>query len=84
LATITYVGNCTVRVGSGFWLVQQSAPCADGATTIDFAERMNQEAPPAEPPAIDPLVVGGVIAAGALGVGVLLATQSNDDPPASP
>ena len=27
IASIAYAGNCTVRVGSGVWLVQPTAPC---------------------------------------------------------
>lgn len=82
LASIHYAGNCTVRVGSGFWLVQQSSPCADGATEIDFTGRMNQEGPPEEPPGLNPLVVGGVIVAG-ITLGVII-SQSSNDKPASP
>lgn len=71
LATITYAANCTVRVGSGFWTVQESAPCAKGATEIDFTQRMNQQGPPSSifPDQIYPdhlllgaAVVGGVVA----------------------
>lgn len=84
LALIMYEGNCTVRVGPGFWLVQNGRPCREGETTIDFTQRMNQEAPPAGPLEIDPLVVGGIVAAGALGLGVYLSSQNNNDAPASP
>jgi hypothetical protein len=55
LALIAYAGNCTVRVGSGLWLVQEKAPCREGVVLIDFTGRMNQEPatdeePPPEPP----------------------------------
>jgi len=46
LATISYASNCTVRIGTGIWQVQDKAPCADGATEIDFTTRMNQQAGP--------------------------------------
>ena len=44
-ALIAYAGNCTVRVPSGVWHVQQASPCAEGATLIDFTTRMNDGAP---------------------------------------
>jgi hypothetical protein len=94
LATIAYASDCTVRVGSGVWLVQEAAPCAPGTTVIDFTGRMNQQ-PPADPPAdpppgdpppgIDPvtgLVIGGVVVGGVV-LGVVLSQNSNDRP-ASP
>jgi len=40
-ALIAYAGSCTVRVGGGVWKVQLTAPCTEGATFIDFTERMN-------------------------------------------
>ena len=82
LASIAYANNCTVRVGSGLWLVQAAPPCANGATEIDFTGRMSQGAPP--PPAgLPPLLIGGVIVAGAVGAAVLV-SQNNRDSGASP
>ncbi len=83
LASIVYANNCKVRVGSGIWMVQASAPCANGATEIDFTGRMNQQTPSALTPDIPPLVVGGVILAGAVGA-VLLVSHANRSKPASP
>ena len=87
IAVITYAGNCSVRVGSGLWHVQPSAPCANGTQSIDFTGRMNQQGDPeAEPgPGINPLyvVVGGVVVGGAIALGVIL-SQSDDKKPASP
>src|SRR5262245_23639729 len=40
-ATIVYASGCSVRVGSGFWVVQEQAPCAPGTTEIDLTARMN-------------------------------------------
>src|SRR5262245_36293924 len=45
LATITYSASCTVRVGPGFWLVQDKVPCRDGASVIDFTGRMGEGLP---------------------------------------
>ena len=81
LATITYASNCAVRIGSGVWWVQAAAPCANGATVIDFTGRMNQEALPTPPPGIPPLVLGVVIVGGAIAIGVL---ANHADKPASP
>jgi hypothetical protein len=81
-ASILYAGNCVVRVGSGVWFVQPVAPCANGATEIDFTGRMNQEAPPAEPTDVTPFVVGGVIVAG--GVAAAIVLTQNKDKAASP
>lgn len=81
LASIVYAGNCTVRVGSGFWLVQQAAPCPDGATELDFTGRMNQQGPPGDPPGINDLLIGGVVVGGTLGLGFAISQSLN---PASP
>ena len=81
-AAIAYAGNCIVRVGSGVWHVQPVAPCANGATEIDFTGRMNQETPPTEPTDVTPFVVGGVVVAGGVVAAVVL-TQ-NKDKAASP
>lgn len=68
LATITYAGNCTVRVGSGVWLVQPAPPCKEAAV-IDFTTRMNQQTPPPnqqqdfDPAAIAIILGGGVAVA---------------------
>lgn len=51
-ATISY-DRCTVRVGSGLWLVQPAAPCAEGTVEIDFSNKMSGGAldpPPPLPP----------------------------------
>jgi hypothetical protein len=87
-ATITYASNCSVRVPSGVWAVQATAPCA-GKETIDFTTRMNQEAPPAgDAPAAagdyTPWIIGGLVVAGAAGAAVLLSQGNNHNAPASP
>jgi hypothetical protein len=41
LALISYPGDCVVRVGTGVWQVQPTAPCAKGTREIDFTNRMN-------------------------------------------
>lgn len=84
LAVITYDASCSIRVGPGFWMVQSARPCRHGEATIDFTQRMNQQTPPADPPGVNPLIVGGVIVAGAVGVGLIVANQNNKDRPASP
>lgn len=85
LATIAYATNCTVRVGSGVWSVQQTAPCAEGTTEIDFTGRMNQAGPgsglpPPEGDALAALLLatGGAVAA------ALFFAQNKNDRPASP
>jgi hypothetical protein len=80
-ASIAYAGTCVVRLGSGVWWVQAAAPCANGVTEIDFTGRMNQATDPADP-GVAPLVVGGVIIAGAITAGVLI--SQNNDKAASP
>ena len=40
LATITYTASCSVRVGTGLWLVQDKAPCREGTILLDFTGRM--------------------------------------------
>jgi hypothetical protein len=91
LALITYAGNCTVRVGSGLWVVQERTPCRDGVAQIDFTGRMNQEPPPEDlppepPPGINPttvLVLGGLAVGGGIALAVILG-QNGKDKPASP
>src|SRR5262245_804993 len=62
IATIAY-DNCLVRVGSGFWTVQQAGPCTSGTTEIDFTtNKMSGGAldpPPPPPPRHDLLIIGG-------------------------
>lgn len=79
-ANIVYAGNCTVRVGQGFWLVQTTAPCVDGATEIDFTGRMNQGA--GDPPGLNDLVIGGMVVTGAVGLGLTISQAASS--PASP
>src|SRR5262245_3635857 len=91
LATIIYASNCTVRVGPGLWLVQDKAPCKDGATVIDFTEQMGDgmrgslkdSAPPPPPPrdyrSLLPFIVGGTIVAC-----VAWFCRHDNDHPASP
>ena len=86
LATITYADGCTVRVGSGYWVVQEAAPCANGAREIDFTARMNQRgSPPPQYTQDDPLmtglIVGGIVA---IGTCVFWWCRSDGSKPASP
>ena len=74
LATIAYSANCSVRVGSGLWMVQDKAPCREGTAVLDLTGRMNdglnpvREPPPEEAPAPfvrhDLLIAGGLVAGG--------------------
>ena len=74
LATITYTPSCSVRVGTGLWLVQDKAPCREGTVLLDFTGRMGdglgsiKDAPPEPPPPPrvhhDLLILGGVVAGG--------------------
>jgi hypothetical protein len=97
VALITYASDCSVRVGSGLWLIQEKSPCTNGTTLIDFTGRMNQQ-PPAQDPPQDPppeepppapginptvLVLGGVAIAGGVGLAIVL-SQNSDNNPASP
>jgi hypothetical protein len=84
-ASIAYANNCTVRVGSGIWLVQAAPPCSNGATEIDFTGRMNQQTQPADDdPNLGPIVIGAGIAV-AVGVTIFATTQSGgSNKPASP
>ena len=85
VATISYASTCTVRVGSGVWLVQDKAPCTDGTTEIDFTTRMNQQAPP--PPAgddVDPLLVGAAVVGGGVLLACVVSWCQGDSRPASP
>ncbi len=82
---ISYASNCTVRVGSGVWLVQQQAPCANGTTEVDFTTRMNQQAEPPPGGGLDPNVEAGLVVGGA----AVIATRvfwwcQHGDRPASP
>lgn len=70
-ASIAYAGNCTVRVGSGVWMVQPTAPCKDGATEIDFTNRMNQATPPPGPAPGD-VLTGALLLGGGVGAALLL------------
>jgi hypothetical protein len=85
LATIAYASNCTVRVGSGVWLVQATVPCTEGTTEIDFTGRMNQAGPG---PGGDQLEGGALaallLAAGGAVAAAILLSQNNNDRPASP
>ena len=77
LATIAYSANCSVRVGSGLWMVQEKAPCREGTALLDFTGRMNdglnppKGPPPEEPPA--PFVRHDLLIAGAVGAGLIVA-----------
>ena len=91
LATITYASNCTVRVGPGLWLVQDKAPCKDGATVIDFTGRMGDgmygslkdSAPPPPPPRDYSRLLGGIFIGGIVAC-VAWWCRDDDDHPASP
>lgn len=81
-ATIAYAGNCTVRVGSGVWLVQPNAPCSNGATEIDFTNRMNQATPPGPPPPPDGAVIAGtLLIGGGIAAAIILGQQDNGSSP---
>lgn len=80
LASIAYA-NCTVRVGSGVWTVQAAAPCTNGATEIDFTQRMNQTGPDGGT-GVGLVVIGGATAT-ILGVGAIM-SANNRRSPASP
>ncbi len=84
LATISYASSCTVRVGSGIWLIQDMAPCTDGTTEIDFTSRMNQQAPPPPGDDVDPLVVGAVVVGGGVLLSCVVSWCQSDSRPASP
>jgi hypothetical protein len=73
LATIAYSANCSVRVGSGLWMVQDKAPCREGTAVLDLTGRMNdglnsiKDSPPEEAPPVvrhDLLIAGGLVAGG--------------------
>src|SRR5262245_2929761 len=93
LATIAYSANCSVRVGSGLWLVQEKAPCREGTALLDFTGRMNEglgsikDTPPEEPPPPparhDLLIIGG-LAAGAIVACVVWWCRHHHHHPASP
>jgi len=83
LATISYATGCAVRVGSGFWVVQEIAPCASGTSEIDFATRMNQQAPPADQQD-NQLLVGGIVLGGAAVALTCIFSWCQNNKPASP
>ena len=86
VATVTYNGSCTVRVGAGFWVVQEASPCTQGKTEIDFTDRMAGGAldpPPPRPRPDHRLIVGGVIVGGAIAACVFWWCR-DDDRPVSP
>src|SRR5262245_31529025 len=89
-ALIVYARGCVVRVGSGLWVVQDAAPCDKGTTELDFTGRMNEgllnrEPPPPPPrPALDPLIVGGVIVGGAVVACLVWCRGHDHHKPASP
>jgi hypothetical protein len=73
LATIAYSANCSVRVGSGLWTVQEKAPCREGNAVLDFTGRMNDGLNPKVIPAEEPPpqvyrdhLILGALAAGAI------------------
>src|SRR5262245_8617666 len=77
LSTIAYSASCSVRVGSGLWLVQEKAPCREGTALLDFTGRMNEglgsikDTPPEEPP--HPRVYHDHLILGAIGAGLITA-----------
>jgi len=82
LAAIYYPG-CTVRIGSGFWVVQQIAPCPAGKSELDFTTRMSGGAldpPPPLQPRSHSWAVGGVIVGGAIAACVFWFCKDNDKP----
>src|SRR5262249_14099751 len=98
LASITYAGNCVVKVGSGVWVVQPTAPCSPGKSEIDFTGRMNDQAPPEGAPEGPPvgdgggwhgttLLIGGLVIAAGIGIAAWPINdihKSNSSRPASP
>lgn len=86
-AVITYASNCSVRVPSGLWAVQDKAPCPQGVAMLDLTNRMNQSAPPTDDDddntgawLLGGLLVGGGIA----GAIILLDDDNKKDVPLSP
>lgn len=87
VALITYSSECAVRVGSErIWVIQDKAPCTDGARLLDFTGRMGVESDTTPSPAIDSgtLVVGGLVVGGVVGAVILLSDDDDDYKPASP
>jgi hypothetical protein len=86
LATIAYASNCTVRVGSGVWAVQATAPCAQGTAEIDFTGRMNQAGPGAgtDPPGGGALTAVLLATGGIIAGALIISNNNKDDKPASP
>jgi hypothetical protein len=84
MATVTYAGNCVVRLGSGLWMVQSSSPCPAGKTSIDFTSRMNQQTPPPGTPPVDPLLIAGGLAVGGGALYAVISSSNNNSKPASP
>jgi len=85
VATVTYNGSCTVRIGSGFWVVQEASPCTQGKTEIDFTNRMSGGAldPPPPEPRRDYRLIGGLVVGGAIAACVFWWCR-DDDKPVSP
>src|SRR6185295_6823984 len=73
-ASIVYTADCTVRVPSGLWLVQETVPCAKGTALVDFTDRMGagslKDGPAPPPPRY---YRDHVIGAIALGAGAVIA-----------
>ena len=83
LAKITYSDTCAVRVGSGVWTVQSTAPCVPGTSEIDFTARMNQAGPDG-PGGINLLaVLGGVLIVGGVITFIVWNNNKDKDKPAS-
>ena len=88
-ASIVYTADCTVRVPSGLWLVQETVPCAKGTALVDFTDKMAagslKDGPPPPPPYYKDHVIGAI----AIGAGVVIACVvwwcgHHDGHPASP
>ena len=74
-ATIAYTNNCVVKVGSGVWTVQPTAPCANGQGEIDLTERMNHSGSLKDAPYHHhdhAFLIGGLIVGGGLLVGCIV------------
>lgn len=84
-AIIRYSKNCSVRIGSGrVWTVAARTPCSQTANLIDLtkASFVGANSPP-PPPLPGGLLAVGLGVAGAVGLGIYVATK-DDDKPASP
>jgi hypothetical protein len=72
-ASIIYTADCTVRVPSGLWLVQEAVPCAKGTVLVDFTAKMaNGSEPEPEPPPPPPSYNGYAIGAITIGAGAVI------------